>query len=298
MRQAKLGAMIAVASLTAQPASAHSAYLGLGDTIAPPAGFIAMCREGGPLCVGLDEATLPGVTAGVPMVTGAILPAGVPGIRGDCVVTANGDGYGTTTGWAARSTRTGARAAVRVTMALPLTGPAGAKAPGSCPDMASGLKPAERVDGVAPVAASLPAAPTPGPAARGASARTIQQLDQINRLVNHRVIQQTDQRIYGLPDLWTRSGIGRGATGDCEDIAIEKRYQLLKAGFEPGRLSFAVVYQSDVGLHTVLVARTERGDLVLDSRTDRLRVWNEVPYRWLSVQDFATPGLWHKATPL
>jgi predicted transglutaminase-like cysteine proteinase len=128
--------------------------------------------------------------------------------------------------------------------------------------------------------------------------REFRQIQRINRMVNGRVHQQTDNDLYGLADYWVRAGMGNNARGDCEDIAIEKRFQLLKAGFAPERLSFAVVYQAEIGLHTVLVARTDHGDLVLDSRNDALRQWDSTPYRWLSVQDFNAPAIWHTVASL
>lgn len=116
---------------------------------------------------------------------------------------------------------------------------------------------------------------------------------RVNRSVNARVIQLTDIQMFGRGELWRRSGIEKGARGDCEDLAIEKRLQLIEQGFPADRLFFAVVYQTQVGLHTILVARLADGDYVLDSRTPYVERWSSVPYSWVSIQDPRNIMNWH-----
>jgi predicted transglutaminase-like cysteine proteinase len=116
----------------------------------------------------------------------------------------------------------------------------------------------------------------------------------VNRQVNARVKQVSDKQIYGVDEFWTRSTTGINARGDCEDLALEKRFKLVEAGFDPDRLFFAVVYNRDLGLHTVLVARLEDGDFVLDSRTPYVDRWYETSYSWVSIQSTKNPGLWFR----
>ena len=116
----------------------------------------------------------------------------------------------------------------------------------------------------------------------------------VNRQVNGRVRQVSDRQLYGVEEFWTRSTTGTNARGDCEDLALEKRFKLVEAGFDPERLFFAVVYNRGVGLHTVLVARLDDGDFVLDSRTPYVNRWYETPYSWVSIQSANRPGLWFK----
>jgi predicted transglutaminase-like cysteine proteinase len=116
----------------------------------------------------------------------------------------------------------------------------------------------------------------------------------VNRQVNGRVKQVSDQQLYGVEEFWTRSTTEQNARGDCEDLALEKRFKLVEAGFNPERLFFAVVYNRGVGLHTVLVARLEDGDFVLDSRTPYVNRWYETPYSWVSIQSADRPGLWFR----
>jgi len=116
----------------------------------------------------------------------------------------------------------------------------------------------------------------------------------VNRQVNGRVQQVSDRQLYGVDEFWSRSTTETNARGDCEDLALEKRFKLVEAGFDPERLFFAVVYNRGVGLHTVLVARLEEGDFVLDSRTPYVNRWYETPYSWVSIQSATRPDLWFK----
>lgn len=117
-------------------------------------------------------------------------------------------------------------------------------------------------------------------------------LAQVNRRVNGRVRQRTDIQIYGTGELWQRSGISPSAQGDCEDLAIEKRLELVQQGFPADRLSFAVVYSRSAGLHTILLARTDEGDVVLDSRSPHISAWSKTGYVWLSIQSADDPMVW------
>jgi predicted transglutaminase-like cysteine proteinase len=117
-------------------------------------------------------------------------------------------------------------------------------------------------------------------------------LRRVDGSVNAHVRQQSDRAIYGTGELWRASGSGRNAVGDCEDLAIEKRLQLIEAGFPSERLFFAVVYGTGIGLHTILVARLTSGDWVLDSRTPFVERWSETPYQWLTVERPGAPTKW------
>jgi predicted transglutaminase-like cysteine proteinase len=119
-------------------------------------------------------------------------------------------------------------------------------------------------------------------------------LNAVNRYVNGHVRQMTDWQAFGVEELWRRSGTGAGAVGDCEDLAIEKRYELIAAGVPANRLRFAVVFRSDVGLHTVLVVHLETGDMVLDNRTPWVDSWQRAPYQWIAIQSAADPMRWQK----
>ena len=123
-------------------------------------------------------------------------------------------------------------------------------------------------------------------------------LKRVNRFVNQRVRQRTDYQIFARDELWTRSGVGPGAQGDCEDIAIEKRHELIAEGFPADRLAFGVVFSVESGLHTILIAKTPDGDMVLDSRSPYVRRWSDVPYSWISVQSTRDPMIWERIQPV
>jgi predicted transglutaminase-like cysteine proteinase len=129
---------------------------------------------------------------------------------------------------------------------------------------------------------------------KGKSNDRLAEVVAVNRQVNGRVQQVSDKQLYGVDEFWTRSTTGTNARGDCEDLALEKRFKLVEAGFDPDRLFFAVVYNRGLGLHTVLVARLEDGDFVLDSRTPYVDRWYETSYSWVSIQSTKNPGLWFR----
>lgn len=118
---------------------------------------------------------------------------------------------------------------------------------------------------------------------------------KINARVNHKVHQALDMRTYGRDDVWRPSGTGAGAVGDCEDLALEKRLQLIAAGFPPERLFMAIVFRPEVGLHAVLVARLPGGDRVLDSRVDYIQRWSQAGYAWLNLEQPGAPDRWNEA---
>jgi predicted transglutaminase-like cysteine proteinase len=122
-----------------------------------------------------------------------------------------------------------------------------------------------------------------------------QLLARVNSDVNRRVRQQADEELFGEQEHWQAAGSGPDAAGDCEDLALQKRDALIQAGFPAARLFLAVVYQHTAGLHTVLVARLDSGDRVLDSRDPRILPWHRTSYRWLRMQQPGAPGVWRRS---
>lgn len=132
----------------------------------------------------------------------------------------------------------------------------------------------------------------PPPLASMSDAERMKMLKDVNRAVNSRVRPQTDMQHYGVEELWNRTGMERGAAGDCEDFAIEKREQLIARGYPPEDLFFAVAFRADLGLHAVLVAHTGEGDLVLDNRSAYVTPWAKAPYVWVKRQSQDDPMRW------
>jgi predicted transglutaminase-like cysteine proteinase len=152
--------------------------------------------------------------------------------------------------------------------------------------------PATRVSDLG-TSAATPAAAEPAPLRDDRPDEAL--LSRVNTHVNGHVHQQSDLATYGVAELWRPSGDGPHAVGDCEDLAIEKRIELLAAHFPPQRLFFAVVYARDIGLHTVLVARLDSGDVVLDSRSPFIEPWSRTPYSWLAIETPGAPQVWHQS---
>lgn len=111
----------------------------------------------------------------------------------------------------------------------------------------------------------------------------------INREINATVPEISDLAQYGELERWALP-TARG--GDCEDIAMRKKHDLIEAGIAPQSLMLSTVLDRDLNAHAVLVFRGESGDLVLDNLTDRILPWAETGYSFLRMQDPASPDRW------
>jgi predicted transglutaminase-like cysteine proteinase len=121
---------------------------------------------------------------------------------------------------------------------------------------------------------------------------TLKTLKDINKEVNHNAIQRTDIDQMGIDEFWRRPINYQHPVGDCEDLAIEKRMRLVERGFPASRLFYAVTFRATIGLHTILVARLDDGDYVLDSMSPHVLRWNETGYVWLRQQSTEDPLMW------
>lgn len=114
------------------------------------------------------------------------------------------------------------------------------------------------------------------------------QLVETNDAVNGSIVPETDKDLYHVAEFWTYPD-GRG---DCEDIALEKRRQLIEAGWDASTLLMTVVRERNGNGHAVLMVRTDRGDLVLDNQDGRVLVWADTPYEFIKRQSQADAGKW------
>lgn len=321
-------AAISVAVAAASPAHAHSGgshFLLRGDVMAPPAGFVDMCRTDATFCQiqvdappspppafrdGRGATGLPAFAMTVTNMIAAVMPDIIHRLEKPGAVS-----------FRVRAVARGADLSVvpRLSpIALDDLATPRAESIGA-PTMPGAVVPFQGASD--PVAALQPwrvqpvltgempllvgetvvapdvtvTAPGRGPAPTEADRAGDKLLDPVNKLVNSRVRQRPDIQIYATAEHWTRSGIGHGAQGDCEDLAIEKRFQLIAQGFDSKRLSFAVVYSRQTKLHTVLIARTADGDMVLDSDTPWVRRVDQTDYSWISVQSPENGMRWQSA---
>ncbi len=114
------------------------------------------------------------------------------------------------------------------------------------------------------------------------------QLNQINTAVNTAVLPATDMEIYGVLERWDYPKLA----GDCEDYVLEKRRDLIQSGWPQSALLITVVRDETGSGHAVLTVRTNRGDVVLDNKTDKILVWADTPYTYLKRQSTRDPNSW------
>lgn len=119
---------------------------------------------------------------------------------------------------------------------------------------------------------------------------THKKLLAINVGVNHAVVPATDMDAFGVLERWSYPAL----VGDCEDYVIQKRHDLIAAGFPDSALLITVVRDERGDGHAVLTVRTDLGDLILDNKTDTIRLWSDTPYRYIKRQSGRMPSAWDK----
>lgn len=124
-----------------------------------------------------------------------------------------------------------------------------------------------------------------------------QELRAVNRAINRAIRPVTDRTLYGVEEFWQRPLLvtGRGAQGDCEDYALEKRARLLALGWSPDMLAMAVAVAPRIGLHATLIVQTDQGDFVLDNLSSEPRRLGDLDYLWISRQVGPSLNVWASA---
>ena len=112
---------------------------------------------------------------------------------------------------------------------------------------------------------------------------------RLSREINRRVRPVEDIRQYKTEEHWALPTV-RG--GDCEDVALLKKKELIARGVAPERLLMATVMSRRTGPHAVLVLRLASGDYVLDSVTATVKLWHRTGYTFLKVQNPERPRTW------
>ncbi len=131
--------------------------------------------------------------------------------------------------------------------------------------------------------------------ARSAAARVtgaeakLRLADRVNRAVNGQVREIADERQYRQREYWALP-TARG--GDCEDFALLKKRELIRAGIAPDNLRIATVLDRRRQAHAVLVLKTSAGDYVLDNLTTKLKPWDKTGYSFLRRQDPRSASGW------
>ena len=120
----------------------------------------------------------------------------------------------------------------------------------------------------------------------------------INRRVNRSIDPVTDQEHWGRPDRWDLAEDGRG---DCEDFQLLKRKMLAAAGLPRRAMRMTVVIDEKGEGHAVLTILTNRGDLVLDNKTNAVLPWTQTGYTFVKRESQDAVGwmaLGRDASPL
>jgi predicted transglutaminase-like cysteine proteinase len=105
-----------------------------------------------------------------------------------------------------------------------------------------------------------------------------QTLTRINRQANGAIKAKTDLAHWGVADRWDFAEDGYG---DCEDYQLVKRRRLVAAGFPRRALRMTVVIDEFGEGHAVLMARTDRGDYILDNKRNAVLPWHRTGYTYI-----------------
>ena len=114
------------------------------------------------------------------------------------------------------------------------------------------------------------------------------ELLETNHRVNSAITPVTDLDFYQTEEFWTLPE----QFGDCEDYVLLKRQALIKKGWPSGALLITVVFDENNEGHAILIARTDRGDFVLDNKIHKIEPWYTTPYRFVKRQSEHNPRRW------
>ncbi len=105
-------------------------------------------------------------------------------------------------------------------------------------------------------------------------------LDKVNRDVNAEFRLTDDLEWRGKEEEWNYPSLG---TGDCEDLALEKRRRLVNLGVPRAAMTIGVVFHKKFkSPHAMLFVETNDGTIVLDSPQSDLLCWDKAPYNYES----------------
>lgn len=118
-------------------------------------------------------------------------------------------------------------------------------------------------------------------------------LSLTNLAVNRSLRPLTDEAHWGIVDLWDYPSDG---SGDCEDYQLLKRKILVESGLPRRALLMTVVTDEKGEGHAVLTVRTDRGDFILDNKTNEVLEWFETSYTFIKRESDRQQG-WVFLTP-
>jgi predicted transglutaminase-like cysteine proteinase len=119
------------------------------------------------------------------------------------------------------------------------------------------------------------------------TAKAWQTIVSVNRRVNTTLRPVTDQDHWGVPDTWDFPTDG---AGDCEDYQLQKRKLLIEAGLPRRAMRMTVVIDEKREGHAVMMVRTNRGDFILDNKTNTVLPWHDTGYVYVKREGQDGPG--------
>ncbi|WP_336485885.1 transglutaminase-like cysteine peptidase [Methylobacterium nigriterrae] len=100
----------------------------------------------------------------------------------------------------------------------------------------------------------------------------------VNKRVNKAVQAMTDMDHLHVADRWD---LAEDGIGDCEDFQLLKRHLLAEAGLPRRAMRMTVVIDEKGEGHAVLTLITDRGDMILDNKTNLVLPWRRTGYTFI-----------------
>jgi predicted transglutaminase-like cysteine proteinase len=114
-------------------------------------------------------------------------------------------------------------------------------------------------------------------------------LVRVNSRVNREIKPVSDQKHFGRINVWVYPTDGKG---DCKAYALVKQRKLIAAGFPREALLITVVWTKEDQGHAVLMARTNKGDYILDNLSPKVLLWTETTHDYVKRQSVSDPNAW------
>jgi predicted transglutaminase-like cysteine proteinase len=125
------------------------------------------------------------------------------------------------------------------------------------------------------------------------------ELNAINTIVNREIEPIGDEDHYHIYEQdilnwWTYPDDGKG---NCNDYVLMKRKLLIESGWPRSALLMTVVVDHHGDGHLILMARTDRGDLILDNMREEIVPWDRTGYRFVKRQSAFNHNDWVAIQP-
>jgi predicted transglutaminase-like cysteine proteinase len=118
------------------------------------------------------------------------------------------------------------------------------------------------------------------------------ELQQVQQEINFAITPISDKKNYGVEEYWAIAD----KKGDCEDIALRKRDELMKQGWPEGNLLMTVVRDEKNEGHAVLTVVTDNGDYILDNKSEKIMTLEQMIRRGYTLvmrQSRSDPKVWY-----